>query len=159
MRTLALILALLAPMQAQALSLMQITGLSDMALPSWSIGDAAPEATMDVCVYAVLPIAGQYAIRASSPDGFVLKNGMQQIPYTLYWNDGGAGNLGGALGAQLTNNVTLTGRQNANVLSALCLLGVTGPTARLTMRISSAAMTAALAGNYSGTLTLMISAN
>lgn len=159
MRVYVLILALLLPVEARALSLMQITGLSDMALPTWSIGNPAPEATMDLCVYAVLPIAGQYAIRASSPDGFVLKNGTQQIPYTLYWNDGGAGNLGGSLGTQLANNVTLTGQQNANVLSALCLLGVTGPTARLTLRISDAAMTAALAGTYNGTLTLMISAN
>lgn len=158
MRYLLILALMFAAAPAHALSLMQISGISDMNLPSWGIGDPAPEAHIDMCVYAVLPVAGQYAIRVSSPGGYVLTNGANQIPYELYWDDGGPGNLGGNMGAQLTNNVTLTGRQNANVLSALCALGITGPTARLNLRISSAAMNAALAGTYTGTITLLLSA-
>ena len=135
----------------------QISSLSDINLPAWSIGDAAVSAYKDICVYST--IVGNYGITISSTGGFVLSNGAYQIPYTLSWDDGGAGGLG-ASSTPLSNNVTLASRTHMNILTTNCSVGVLtpGPTARLTLTISQAAMIAARAGTYTGTITLVLSA-
>lgn len=142
------------------LDTVQITNLSDINLPNWSTGDPAVSASADICVYVIKLLSNSdYAITASSPGGFFLNNGPQKIPYTLYWEDSGAGHLGSSGGTQLSNNVKLGSRQNANILSPLCALGLIGPNARLYLKITQADMAAALAGTYTGTVTLMISPN
>jgi hypothetical protein len=137
----------------------QIANISDLNLPTWGIGDPDVNQHIDVCVYAIGIFSTSYGVTISSPGGYVLSNGSNTIPYSLYWEDSGAGNLGTTGGTQLTNNVKLTGRMNANILSPLCALGLSGPTARLTIKITQADMTAALAGTYNGTITLLISPN
>jgi len=146
----------LAP-NAYALGVVQISNVSDFNLGSWGIGDPPIAAHIDVCIYALLTLPlTDYTITVSSPGGYVLTNGMQQIPYSLYWEDSGAGSLGSSGGTQLTNGVALTGQMNANILSTSCALGTTGPNARLTLKISTTDMTNALAGTYNGTITLLL---
>ena len=138
----------------------QGTNFSDMNLPSWNLGDPSVTASIDVCVYSVhLPASSSYGVTVSSPGGYYLKNGTQQIPYTLFWEDSGAGSLGSNGGTQLLNNTKLPNRNNANTLSILCALGLSGPTARLYLKITQSDMNAALAGTYTGTITIMLSAD
>lgn len=154
-----ILLALLClhPARAHALA-MQISNLSDLTLPVWSLGDPAPQATMDICIYGLnLPALLNYAITvSSSPSGFNLSNGAQQLPYSLYWSDAGAGSLGSSLGTQLADGVKLTGRSNHNILLANC---GGSPNARLTLKITQAAMTSIPSGTYSGTVTLLLTPN
>ncbi len=136
---------------------MELTGLSDITVSAWSIGDPAIKATMDVCVYSSLNTpAGGYGITVTQAGGFYLINGGAKIPYSLTWNDGGVGNLASSNGVTLTNGVELAGQANANTVSPLC---ITGPNARLGFTVNASDMTAALAGTYSGSITLLLSPN
>lgn len=140
---------------ASAIVFYRISNLSDLSLPAWSIGDPAVTAHEDICVYSTL--AGNYAVNVSSPGGFFLLNGSYQLPYSLGWDDGGAGHLGSS-STPLSNNVTLQSQTNLNTLATDCSLGVpAGATARLNLTIMQADMTAARAGTYTGTITLIIS--
>lgn len=137
--------------------LYRISGITDINLPAWSIGDPAVNASMDMCAYTTL--LGYYSVMVSSAGGYVLTSGANQIPYTLRWDDSGAGALGTG-GTALTNNVKLNNRQNPNysLLSNDCSLGApSGPTARLLLNITQAAMTAAPAGVYTGTISITLS--
>ena len=158
-RILALLVALAAG-DAHAILLYRLTGLSDFNLGSWSITDPAVSASMDLCVYTTL--VGNYVITATSTGGFQLVNGVNSIPYTLRWEDSGAGALGSSGGTALTNNVGLTNRQHSNssLISTDCSTGApAGANARLYLDITKAAMTAAPGSSlpYSGTLTLIVS--
>ena len=106
-----------------------------------------------MCVYAALSLPAGYGVTVSSTTGYVLKNGSQSIPYTLTWDDGGAGNLGNSA-TPLTNNVLLSNQTHANIISPVCLAG---SNARLKLSISQAAMTGALSGTYSGTINIIVS--
>ena len=149
-----LFLLCLTAQQAHALTLVQVQGLSDMNLPSWGLGDPAVTAGINFCIYNTLN--PNYSVNVSSAGGFKLSNGGKFIPYSLSWDDGGAGNLGNTSGIALSNNVTLAGQHNANFVSPICL---GGPNARLNLKITQADMTAALAGTYTGTITIVISPN
>ena len=137
----------------------QITNASDIAFSSWGMGDPNASAHIDLCIYAAQTLpAGGYGITASSAGGFVLKNtgnSALQLPYSVSWDDGGAGNLGATAGNSLNVGGDLSGQINASTALPLC----SGPTARLNVRIAATDLTAALAGTYSGTLSLTISAN
>ncbi len=137
---------------------MRITNISDFNLGTWSLGLPAPSAHIDICIYSldVIPPGG-YAITATGAGGFTLTSGANTLAYMLHWDDAGIGNLGGALGSELSSGVKLTGQLHGNVLSSTCAL--TGPNARLTLKITQAAMTAALAGTYTGTVTLLLTPN
>ncbi len=149
------------PATAQILGVgpVEISNISDFNLGTWGIGDPAIVAHMDLCIYALVTVPlTSYSITISSPGGYILTSGSHQIPYSLYWDDSGAGNLGSTNGTQLSNNVALTGQMKANILSTSCALGnPSGPNARLTIKITTQDMTNALAGNYTGTITLLVS--
>ena len=150
-----LILALATP--ARATGTVEITGTSDLNLGSWGIGDPALSAYLDVCIgtNGTSP-AGGYAVSVSGGSGYKLVNGSNQIPFSLTWEDSGAGSLGTSPGTPIANGVALDNRVNANsAFPPLCILN--GPTARLHIKIAQADMMAALAGTYSGTLTFLIS--
>lgn len=139
---------------AEAFILYRVSNIGDFNLPTWNIGNPAVTASQDLCVYTTL--LGNYSITISSPGGFVLKSGSNQIPYSLKWDSSGAGNLGSG-GTQLSNNVALGSQPNSNILASDCSLGTpAGPTARLTITIAQADMIAALAGTYTGTITLIV---
>lgn len=143
---------------AHALLAMRVYSVSDLNLGTWSMGDPAVSAHINLCMYSydLLPITG-YAITVTSVGGYNLKSGPRNIPYTLTWDDGGAGNLGASGGAALTNGVKLASRLRANILDSTCTLS--GPNARLNLKITQASMSAALAGTYSGTVTILITPN
>lgn len=152
-----ILLLLIRPAHA-LLDSVQISNLSDVNFPSWNIGDGAVNASVDVCIYSIGVLSStDYAVTITAPGGYILKNGTKQIPFSLFWEDSGAGNLGSSPGTQLSNNVKLGKRKNANLLSTNCAIAPSGPTARLYIKISQADMTAALAGTYNATITIMIS--
>ena len=80
---------------AGAVGVVQINGITDLALGSWSIGNPAISSYIDVCIAATgtLPVS-DYAITATGNNGFTLASGSNHIPYSLNWEDSGAGNLG-----------------------------------------------------------------
>ena len=132
----------------------KISGLSDLTLPTWSIGDPGVSSNMDVCVYATGLQSGSYGVTASGGVlGFNLTDSLlHQLPYSLYWNDGGAGALS-STGTQMTSGIPLVSQVNASTSSNSCSGGAT---ARVIVKISQTAMTAAIAGSYSGTVTLVV---
>lgn len=147
---------------ATALGLVQISAISDLSLGTWNMGDPAVTGHIDMCAYAVgdTPL-GSYGITVTTANGtsYKMVNGSYSIPYSVYWDDGGAGNLGVSNGTQLNSGVLTTTRLNANVLSVLCSLGLSGPTARLNVKIAQSDLSSALAGTYRDTITIMVSAN
>lgn len=158
---LALLAALLAltcaATPARAALLVEISNLSDVNFGTWNMGDPDLTANVDICVYSTLALpSGGYAIKADATGGFVLSYGPQTVPYSLTWNDGGAGSLGNT-GTALVNSTKLTDRNNANILLPACLLG--SPTARLIIKIAQADLTTISSGTYTGTLNLTVSPN
>jgi len=146
-----------APAQA-LLDSVQVSNLSDVTFPAWNLGDGAVSRNIDICIYSIGVLSStDYAVTITAPGGFFLKDGARQIPISLFWEDSGAGNLGNSNGTQLTHNVKLGSRKNANLLSTNCAIAPSGPNARLYIKISQADMTAALAGTYSNVLTILIS--
>ncbi|MGE0754246.1 MAG: hypothetical protein AB7L92_03700 [Alphaproteobacteria bacterium] len=141
------------PMQVFAAAAMRITSIDDFNLGSWGIGDPAISEYSDICIYGLnIPALTSYAITISStPSGYRLQSGANFIAYGLHWED----NVLGGLGTQLTDGVKLDGQTNLNILSQTCAIG--GPNARLTIQITQAEMTAALAGTYAGVITLLLS--
>jgi len=148
----------LPPELAQAAAQVQITNLSDVNFGSWGLGDPDLTTHLDLCVYAGgNSPAGGYAITASGSGGsFALRNGSNQLPFSASWDDGGAGNLGGS-STTLGSGGKLAAQVNANTSSPTCFLS--SPTARLTLKLSATNLTAALAGTYTGTITLTLSPN
>ncbi len=139
---------------AHALLGMRISNISDFNLPEWSPGDPEVNASINICIYTydILPIGG-YAITVSSPGGFKLVNGSSEIPYNLYWKN----STGAGLGTQLSNNVKLTGQTGGNILSSTCAL--TGPNAKLSIKILQSSMNQALGGVHKGEITLLLTPN
>jgi hypothetical protein len=142
----------------------RISNLSDMAGPSWIVGDGAVVMDVFVCIYRENTTGSNrtYGIRAtSSPTSFRATNGAQTITYTVQWNDGGAANPGGGTTANMVHNVKLASRQNARINTDLPVNstdcnGGASPTARVRVTFSTAAMEAARSGNYTSTLTLVL---
>jgi len=149
------------PAKAGIIPAIQISNISDFNLPSWNLGDPAPTAHIDLCLYSLNSlVSGGYNVTATgSNGGFHLVSGPNSIPYSVTWDDSGSGNLGNTAGTQMTSGAALTNQVNANILSVSCALGVTGPNARLNLKIAQADMTAALAGTYSGSITIVVSPN
>ncbi len=143
----------------------QISNLSDINIPLWVTGD--PDIIQDVfvCVYRenTSGSSRSYGIQATGDGpGFALKAASYSIPFSVTWNDGGAGNPGGGSTSPMSNNVTLSNRNNARnnldlpASSADCN-GGSSPTARVRLTISAADMDAAPDGTYTGTITLLLS--
>jgi hypothetical protein len=146
---------LMAAGDASAILLYRVSGITDLNLPTWNMGNPGITASIDLCAHT--SVAGPYSVSVSSVGGYVLKNGAQSIAYALRWEDSGAGNLGSSSG--VANGVALSNRQHANssLLASDCSVGSpAGPTARLYLDIPQATMNAALAGTYSGTLVILI---
>jgi hypothetical protein len=144
---LASVVASYAPaLSAQAL----ISGLSDLQLGSWNgFGDL--EGSVEHCVFA--RPGGRYAVAASgigSGGAFVLQNGPGTLPFQVDYDDGGGW-------SQLDPGVPLAGqRGEPNLVQfARCLIGLRPPE-RVRVRILTQDLAAAVAGTYSGSLTLLI---
>jgi hypothetical protein len=110
---------------------------------------------MCIAATATVPLSGYAITVTGGSGGFALTSGSNRLPYSLSWEDSGVGNLGTNSGTSLNSGVLLDNQLNAYILSApFCS---SGNNARLHITITQAALTAALAGTYTGTITLMVS--
>lgn len=135
----------------------QITGLSDMAIASYILGDGNQALFTTACVYTST-VGGSYTVKATgsgAASAFTVANGPTTIPYTVVWNSGGVGALG-TTGAALITNVTSATLTNAATDSATCAGTTPGPTAQLNVNFLGTLLDAAPAGTYTGTVTLLI---
>jgi len=140
----------------------QITDIQDMTLPSWSLGDGDVTLYSNVCVYSS---TGSYKVTATgsgSGNAFSIASGSNTIPYTVTWNNAGAGGGLSNSGTGLTSTVQSTNFGNAATTTADCNGGgPTNDTARIILSISNADLTAAMSSStaYTGTLTMLITPN
>jgi hypothetical protein len=128
-----------------------LTALVD--LPFGLIGSFTDQSLSEsVCAFASssIDLYSVYAAGDGSGGAFTLTNGSAQLPYEVLWADAPSQTGGTALGAGSTvgNFASTTQQHTCN----------SGPrtTASLTVVIRSAALNAAMAGDYSGTLTVII---
>ena len=137
-----------------------ISGMNDM-LVRWQPGSSDINWIDDICVYSSNRL-GAYSLKISGPTGrsgnLVMTNGGDELPYTLKWNDGGYGNLSND-GVSLSPNITSPLFQRASTDNPSCHGPHGGPTARLLVNISRDNLASVSIGNYSATITLLLSAN
>jgi len=135
----------------------RIQGLRDFNFGTWSAGDGTLTDNDDVCI-ANNFIFGEYGIRAAGdgdgidPSSFTLSNGVDQIPYNVFWNDttGTGGNQ------QLTGGVIARGQTGAAGSFFFNFFGFCVNNANIQVTIPEPELEAAATGNYTGTLTLLI---
>jgi hypothetical protein len=124
----------------------KISGLEDIALAVQADGSAT--GTTSACIYR--NGTGSYSLTANgdgAASSFSLSDGGSNVmPYTVTFDDGSGA-------AALTKNTALTGLSNADTLSTTCN-GTTNATIAIT--VATADFSSAPAGDYTGTLTLII---
>jgi hypothetical protein len=133
----------------------KISGLTDLQQASWEASNGDVVLTEDFCVYSTRALGG-YKVNAQgsgSANAFALANGTDTLPYSVKWNDGGAGALAAPTVA-LTPNSLSSVFQHASTVDPGCS---GGNTARLEVRVTAAQMASAVDGEYAGTLTLIVS--
>ena len=137
----------------------RITGMTDMSIPSWVIGDGDQALFTNVCIYST---SGDYTVTASgsgTASAFTLTDGLgatalHVVPYSVAWNDAGAGALG--TGGTALTATTPADFSNASVVSATCATGSpSGPNARINIAMTEAN----LVQLASGTLTVLVAPN
>ncbi len=132
----------------------RIRQLNDIAFGT--IGSATVDLvrTDNLCVYSTAA-SGRYTVTArgsGSSNAFTLVSGSNTLPYEVQW----AFASGQASGIMLSPNVALAGT-TTNRNSATC--GTNRLTASLIVVLRSNAQQSATAGNYAGTLTLIVAPN
>ncbi len=153
---LSLVIVLSFAQAANALLFVRLTGMQDINYTGWVIGNGAITSSQDVCVYSTLALGSPYAITVTGSGGFNLVSGTNNLAYTITWDDSGPGSLG-SHPINLTSGVKVQNLQNANFNLFHDDCSVEGMNARLTFSITQAAMMAAPAGTYTGTLTILLS--
>ncbi len=146
-----LMAALITAMPAAASADVQINRLSDMAFGALPTTGADQVQTESVCAASGL-IGGLYSVTATGSGSgglFTLANGSAALPYEVQWS----ATAGQSSGTNLTAGSALTG------LTAALLNCTLGPNASLIVVIRGAQIVKATAGSYSGTLTIILSAN
>ena len=131
----------------------RISGLSDAAFGTITTFAADAVRSQSICLYAKAPPANNYRITASgsgSGGAFQLSSGTEALPYEVQWSN----SPGQISGVQLSPNVPLTGLPNT-ARSADCSKGP-ATTATLIVVLRSNALAGAIAGSYSGSLTLLV---
>ena len=130
-----------------ALANVQITKLTDLIFGSWSgTGDLVQ--TDLVCIYNT--VDANYKISATSLAGsFQMNSGSNLLPFEVRFQ----GSVGGL--TQLSYN-TPTAFTSANTVSTAC---AGGTNATLKVTVTESALSAAVPGNYSGTLSLILEPN
>lgn len=152
----AALILLLTPVQLHAQSNnVRITKLSDVALGTLASLEVDASAAQNICVFAQTS-GRRYRVTAtgSAPGGsFALSSGPDLLPYEVQW--GTSPNQ--SSGMQLSPNVSQTGL----VSSATQQTCNSGPntSASLILLFRAAALSSAKAGDYTGTLTLVVGAD
>lgn len=130
----------------------QITGLTDVDFgtvdPTLDASDA-----QSVCVWSNTS-GRKYNVTATGDGGtgtdFSLSDGTNALPYTVEW----AATSGATTGSALTSGTALTGLSSSAV-NPSCSSGAS-KSASLIVNMASADLLAAVAGSYTGTLTLVV---
>ncbi len=142
----------------------RITGMTDLSLPSWVIGDGDKELFTNVCIYST---SGAYTVVATgsgTANAFTLTDGLGSstlhvTPYTVQWNDAGVGAIGTG-GTALTAAAAPAAFTHASVDSADCTGGVApGKNARINVDFLGADLLKLASGTFTGTLTLLVAPN
>lgn len=140
----------------------KISGMTDMTIASWVIGDGDKALHTDVCIYTT---SGDYTVVATgsgASQAFTLTDGvgsgtLHVTPYTVKWDDAGVGAIGVGAGTSLTAANTPAAFSNASVDSADCTGGVApGKNARINISLLGADLLKLASGTFTGTLTLLV---
>jgi hypothetical protein len=145
----AAMLALTAPAYAQGV---QVTGLSDVAFGTIGSFGSDLVRSQSICAFSGL-LGGRYSVTASGSGAggaFTLSNGAAALPYEVQWNT----TAGQSSGIGLTANVPLGGQ---TMLLSCPVLQTTNTSLIVILR--AAQLHVATAGNYSGTLTVILAPN
>lgn len=130
----------------------KISDLGDLTRSAWEEGNGDVNLSDTVCVYSTRANGG-YKVNpqgSGAASAFTLANGSNLMPYAVAWADSASGTA-----AALSANTLSAAFQNASTSSPTCIGG--GNNARLDVKITAAAMTAAVDGTYNGVLTLIVS--
>jgi len=147
---------LLLPVSQVQAQQFQINALSDVSFGTLSSLTASQTRSQTVCVYASL---SRYTIRATgsgASNAFTLANTANSaalLAYTVQWSFSG----GQTSGMAMTSGQPLTSPNGINILCSLG--GLLASSASLIVSLPAASLSAAQAGTYTGTLTLMVSPN
>ncbi|WP_137861066.1 hypothetical protein [Sphingomonas sp. 1F27F7B] len=140
-----------APMPASAQNV-QITQLSDVSFGTITNMGVDQVRSQSVCAYSGL-LGGRYSLTATGSGAggaFTLSNGASVLPYEVQWNT----SAGQSSGTNLVSGTALTGQ---TVLLSCPILQTTNSSLIVILRAN--ALSIATAGNYGGTLTIMLAAN
>lgn len=137
---------------AEAADKVHITGLSDANFGTLTDFSLDTVRSQNICVF-VKSRSNNYQVTAagSAPGGaFLLSSGSDQMPYEVQWSSVS----GATTGTTLTAGVPLGG-QNSSATKDSCSNGP-ATTASVVVVLRSAAVSSAITGSYTGTLTLLI---
>jgi hypothetical protein len=130
----------------------RITGLSDVSFGTISNLMVDAVQAQSICVYSN-GTGNRYSVRADgsgSGGAFTLSNGITTLAYDVRWNS----QAGQSNGTNLTSGVLL-GSQTTSAQNQTCSNGPP-TTASLIVVLPATSLSSAGAGNYSGTLTLIV---
>ncbi|WP_137871801.1 MULTISPECIES: hypothetical protein [unclassified Sphingomonas] len=130
----------------------QITQLSDVSFGTITNMGVDQVRSQSVCAYSGL-LGGRYSLTATGSGAggaFTLSNGASVLPYEVQWNT----SAGQSSGTNLVSGTALTGQ---TVLLSCPILQTTNSSLIVILRAN--ALSIATAGNYGGTLTIMLAAN
>jgi hypothetical protein len=130
----------------------RITGLSDVNFGNVSNLSADAVQSQSMCLFSDTVTSGYNVTASGSGLGgaFELASGSQRMAYEVQWN----GSANRTSGSQLLPNVPLIGQTSA-ATQQTCNNGP-ATNASLIILLRSAALSQAMAGSYSGTLTLLV---
>jgi hypothetical protein len=132
----------------------RISDLSDVDFGSLTNLQADARRSQNICLYSQSS-GNRYSITASGSgagSSFTLSNGGFTLPYEVQWSD----QSGQTSGTSLSPNVASTGRTSSATHQA-CNSGPAS-SASLIILLRASALSQARAGNYSGSLTLLVAA-
>ena len=152
--TIAFCLAALSSPQPAAAQKARITNLSDVKFGLIANLQTDARRSQNVCVFSQ-STGSRYSITATgsgSGSSFALTDGTNSLAYEVEWSD----QSGQTSGTSLTPAVAATGRVSA-ATQQTCSNGP-ATSASLIVILRSPSLTQARAGNYSGSLTLVVAA-
>lgn len=150
------IAGMLQPVYEARAQTFQISGLVDVSFGTISSVATNRTVAQTVCVYNSLQGYTIKATGSGSGGAFTLANGSSTVPpmaYTVQWAFTGQQTVG----TQLTTGVGSRSPAGLNVLCSLS--GLLSASASLIVTLPAADLGTARAGNYTGTLSLMVSPN
>lgn len=140
----------LQPLVAQSMKV-EVSGLSDVNFGQISDFQSDLRQAQSVCV-AANSSGLRYSVQASGSGAggaFALSNGVYDLPYSVEWSAGPGQNSGIALSASSPLTAQRTSERGPRCKD--------GPTASLVVVLRASETSRAQQGNYSGSLTLLIS--